>query len=321
MKKLILLFSLLLCSPLVKAQDESYVFIHPGRETFVNFPSESLGNTYTVSFFLPEDFVPLKQNYPVVVALGLVPKNDAKAVGSYQKEHPAIVVGINFTEEDYAQKSDKIVHFLSRELLPYTDANYLTKTGPENRILAVQGKDAAQIALRVAQNPNLFGALALIRPANAWENVTVPDVRMLIIGSQEELAAAQQALEQNGKKYGPDFALRYDEDYSFWLETVNTDYLWAPAAQVQLKTLKADVLFNRVSLATAKAIPLRVWAVLADNSLFHYVPVSVRVSPPYLAWDNTRGLLHIVAGAEPSKVRVYQSVDKPPFSVKIHLKK
>ncbi|WP_428075770.1 hypothetical protein [Candidatus Avelusimicrobium luingense] len=321
MKKLFLLLCLLCVAPLIQAQDESLLFIHPGRETMVNFPSESLGNTYTVSFFLPEDSVPLKQNYPVIVALGLVPKEDASFVAAYQKGNPAIVVGINFTEQDYTQKADKIVRFLSDEILPYTDANYLTKNGPENRILAVQGPNAAKIALRVAQNPNLFGAVALIHPGNVWENVPVPSVRILGVGTQEELARAQQVLEQNGKIYGPDFALRYDDTTSFWLNPVNTQYLWASQAQVQLKTLKADVLFNHISLSAPKDIPLRVWAVLADNSLFHYVPVSVRISPPFLAWDPMQGVFRVLAGAEPGKVKIYQSVDKNPFSVKIRLKK
>lgn len=308
-------------TPALRAQEEPLLFIHPGRETMVNFPSESLGNTYTVSFFLPENFVPLKRSYPVVVALGLVPKEDAQPVAAYQAENQAIVVGINFTEQDYTQRADNIVRFLRDEILPYTNANYLTKTGPENRILAVRGENAAKIALRVAQTPELFGALALIRPGNVWENLPVPSARVLVVGSQEELAVAQQVLEQNGKTYGPDFALRYEENYPFWLSAVHTGYLWAPVADVQLKTLKADVLFNRVSLSDPKAIALRVWAVLADNSLFHYVPPTVRISPPFLAWDNVRGVLQIVPGAEPGKVKIYQSVDKFPFSVKIHLKK
>ena len=321
MKKWFLLFLLAVCSSVLLAEEETFMFIHPGRETIVNFPSASLGNTYTVSFFLPEKAVPRNKNYPVVVMLGLVPKDDAEAVAEYQKNHSVIVVGINFTEKDYAEKPTQIENFLYRELFPYLDTNYLTKTGPENRILAVRGEAAAQIALRTIEHPEVFGALALMNPGNVWAQGILPKVRTLVIGTQEELAQTQSALERGGKVYGPDFAMRYAKQGNAWFDGVDTEYLWAPAGEVAVKYLKADVLRKTISLAQKEEVALRVWAVLNNDGLFHYVPPTLRVSPPFLFWKPEEGVLQVVSGATAGKVRISNVVDKPAFTVKIKLKK
>lgn len=321
MKKILLLLSLLACVCNSWAQEaDSRIFTHPGRETFVYFPSQELGPTNTVTFFLPEKSVPLTQSYPVIVVLGLVPKQ-AQEVAQFQQEHRAIVVGINFEEKDYATRATQIERFLMRELLPYVDTNYLTKTGPENRILAVQRKSAARIALRVTQNPNLFGGVALFSPGDVWNDVDVPNVRTLVVGTQPELALAQETLEQYGKTYGPDFALRYNRANELWFRGIDASYLWADKAQTQVKYARADVSLNKVSLAQPQDVFLRIWVVLANNSLFHYVPSQLRMSPPYLTWNPLRGALQSVSGAVPGTVRVRNVVDKPAFAVKVRLKK
>ncbi len=323
MKKLFLLFTLFSCATVLLAQEDSRIFIHPGRETFVYFPSSALGSTNTVAFFLPEKFVPLTKNYPLVVMLGVVPKQ-AELVAQFQQANPAIVVGINFEEEDYTKRAAQIKQFLTKELLPYVDTNYLTKTGPENRILAVQGASAAKIALDVAQTPNLFGAVALIKPGNVWNTQQkLPAARTLVVGSQEELAWAQRALETGGKSYGSDFALRYADENRVWFSQVDASYLWAPADQVQIKYATADVSKKSISLSSVQAqeTALRVWVVLRNNLVFHFVPPALRISPPVLNWQPERGVLKVLSGATPATVRVRSFVDNPAFSVKIKLKK
>lgn len=323
MKKLFLLFTLFSCAAVLWAQEDSRIFIHPGRETFVYFPSSALDSANTVTFFLPEKFVPLTKNYPLVVMLGVVPKQ-AELVAQFQQENPAIVVGINFEEEDYTKRAAQIKQFLTKELLPYVDTNYLTKTGPENRILAVHGASAAKIALDVAQNPNLFGAVALIKPGNVWQTKQkLPKARMLVVGLQEELALAQRALETDGKSYGSDFALRYADENKVWFSEVDTSYLWAPADEVQIKYATADVSKNSISLSSVQtqATALRVWVVLRNNLVFHYVPTALRISPPVLGWQPEQGVLKVLSGATPATVRVRSFVDNPAFSVKIKLKK
>ena len=303
----------------VQAED-SRVFIHPGRETFVYFPSVSLGSAYTVTFFLPEDHVPLSRNYPVVVALGVTPKQ-AKEAAALTRRGPAIVVGINFEEKDYVQRAAQIQKFLSQELLPYIDSNYWTLAAPQHRILAANGKSAVRVALRVAQNPSLYGALALFSPADVWEDAPVPAVRTLVNGTQAELAVAQQFFEKNGKTYGVDFALRYGTPTDTWFNEIDTAYLWAPAQAVSLKRLEAALTKKVLPLDKTEKVFLRAWAVLENDSFFHYIPSQLRVSPPYVLWDPLTGSLNALPGAQPGKVRLSNFVDNPAFSIKLELKK
>lgn len=319
MKKIIF-FGLFLISTLALfAQEESRLIINPGRETFVHFPSTTLGNHYTVTFFLPEARVPLQKSYPVVVMLGITPQQ-AQQVADFQQNNKVLVVGIDFKEKDYEQQADQIVQFLSRELLPYVDTNYWTQTGPEHRILVAMGKNASRIALRTVQNPQLYGGLCLISPADVWKNTILPPVRTLLMGTQSELALAQTFFESAGKVYGPDFALRYISEREDW-SALNTAYLWAPVADVKLVKLEADVSARKMRLDNSQPVSLRVWALLNNGDLFHYVPLRLRFSPPYLNWNPFSGTLRPVAGAVAGTVRVRPDVDKPPFSVKISLKK
>ena len=128
MKKL--LFLLFLLFPTLAVCGEPLLLIHPGRETFLNFPSASVGNDKTVTVFLPEPAVPLRGRYPVIYLLGAGP-DDAQAAqekldGSARK---AILVGVNFTDAELAD-TDKIATFFSRELVPYIDTNYPTVDEP-----------------------------------------------------------------------------------------------------------------------------------------------------------------------------------------------
>ncbi len=320
MKKFLPLFFLLICVPMSFAQKDSRLFIHPGRETFVYFPSDSLQNKYTVTFFLPEQWVPLSRNYPVVVALGVTPQ-EAAQVTRFQQRNPVIVVGINFEEKDYEQKAAQIVQFLTHELFPYVDSNYLTLSGSEHRILAVRGKAAAQVALQVMQKKNLFGALALFSPGEISEEEILPYQRVLVVGNQTELYAAQTAFEHQNKQYGPDFALRYFAQTGAWFEMIDTAYLWAPVEQLSLQYMKAAVWQDILPADGSQETFMRVWAVLANNSIFNYIPHQLRFSPPVLEWDPQYAVLRVIPGAQPGTVRVRNVVDNPFFSVKIKLKK
>ena len=319
MKKLILPVLLLLGMNTSFAQEESRLLINPGRETFVHFPSTTLGSAYVVTFFLPENAVPLHENYPVIVMLGLTPKH-AEHIKNFQQKNKALVVGINFEEQDYEQHADKIVAFLSRELLPYVDTNYLTKTGPENRLLAASGEGAARVALRVVQNPHLYGGLFLASPGEAWTVNLLPPVRTLVAGNQRELALAQRFFEQSGKEYGPDFALRYLPQQEDWF-AFNAAYLWAARQEVQLIKLDAAVAPSHLMLDNSQTAWLRVWAQLANGGLFHYIALQPRFSPPYLQWDPFTGALKALPGATAGRVVIRNGAGKLNFSVKIKLKK
>lgn len=319
MKKLLCFFVLcLLLVPTASAQEESELFIRPFRETFVHFPTTTLANQYTLTVFLPEEFIPLKKAYPLVVLFGAGPRQAALA-NKFTQQHQAIVAALDFTEESYTSQADKIVQFVAHELIPYVDTNYYTLRGPENRIIAGEGAAAAQIILRLLAKPNLFGGAVLTSADTQWQWPDGVSARLLVHGDQAELAYAQAQLEQKGKVYGPDFALRYNQPKDNLFTRVETDYLWAPVEKTVLE--KVEVEFSDKVLRPQQPVRVRMWALLNGEFMFHYVPAQLRIGPPYAAWDATSGTLSVLSGAENGKIKISGFVDKPAFSAKIKLKK
>ena len=303
------------------AQEEEIMIIKPGRETFAHFPSAVLGNKHTLTVFLPETFVPLKGRYPLIVLMGAGPKQ-ADEAAAYMERNKAIVAAVNFEEADYAER-EKIVRFVSRELLPYLETNYPVLPGAENRVIASRGTGGAVTAAALLQVPGAFGGAAFISPGDAWEKTTLPKTpfRAFVTGSQAELALAQQTLEKAGLAYGPGFAVEYASASAPWFGALRTDYLFAPAADLAVTRFKADVSGNELKLESADTVSLRVLARLKNGLTVDYVPSSLRISPMFLEWNAARGTLRALAGADAGTVKIRPVVDKPSFSVKIKLKK
>ena len=312
--------ALLAACPLF-AQEEEIMIIKPGRETFAHFPSAVLGNKHTLTVFLPETFVPLKGRYPLIVLMGAGPKQ-ADEAAAYMERNKAIVAAVNFEEADYAER-EKIVRFVSRELLPYLETNYPVLPGAENRVIASRGTGGAVTAAALLQVPGAFGGAAFISPGDAWEKTTLPATpfRAFVTGSQAELALAQQTLEKAGLAYGPGFAMEYASSAAPWFGALRTDYLFAPAADLAVTRFKADVSGNELKLESADTVSLRVLARLKNGLTVDYVPSSLRISPMFLEWNAARGTLRALAGADAGTVKIRPVVDKPSFSVKIKLKK
>lgn len=321
MKKIYLTLACVFIASLCSAQEDERMIINPGRETFVHFPSAVLGNKYTMSVFLPENAVPLSRYYPVVYLLGAGPKQ-AREAQAFLETNKAVVVGINFEEADYNDGA-KIVQFISRELVPYIDTNYLTLTRPENRVIAARGKGAAVVAMELFAKPNLFGGLSLASVADAAEHIKLPSssARVFVTGTQAELAHAQQKLEAAGLSYGTGFALAYADRTAGWFDALPLDYFFAPADKAVLRRLSARTDASSLRLESDDTVSLSVTAVLKNGRKFAYVPVSLRVSPPYLDWDEARGELSVLPGAEAGTVKIRGGVDKTEFTAKIKLKK
>lgn len=297
------------------------MIIKPGRETFAHFPSAVLGNKHTLTVFLPEAFVPLKGRYPLIVLMGAGPKQ-ADEAAAFMERNKAIVAAVDFQEADYAER-ENIVRFASRELLPYLETNYPVLPGAENRVIAARGTGGAVTAAALLHAPGLFGGAVFISPGNAWEKTTLPQTpfRAFVTGSQAELALAQQTLEKAGLAYGPGFAMEYSSAAAPWFGALRTDYLFAPAADLAVTRLKADVSGSELKLESDDTVSLRVLARLKNGLTADYVPAALRISPMFLDWNAARGTLRALAGAAAGTVKIRPVVDKPSFSVKIKLKK
>lgn len=297
------------------------MIIKRGRETFVHFPSAELGNRHTLTVFLPEPFVPLKGRYPLVVLLGAGPRH-AQEAAAYMEKNKAVVAAVDFDEADYALR-EKIIRFISRELLPYLQTNYPVLAGEENCVIAAQGEQAARTALELLSKRGLFKGAALASAGNAWENVSLPakPLRIFVTGTQAELAQAQQALEKAGLAYGTGFAMEYTSAAMPLFGALRTDYLFAPEEDLALVRLQAAVSAKELARESSDTVSLRILARLKNGITADYIPPVLRISPLYLKWNPQAGTLRALAGADAGAVKISSVVDKPSFSVKIRLKK
>lgn len=320
MKKILVLLLILLSGWAFGA--EPLLVIKPFRETFLNFPSDTLEkDALVVTVFLPEEKVPLRKDYPVLYVLGLGPKQ-AEEIKKIQDNSAQKILLVGIELGDNAQAGvQEISTFISRELVPYMDANYLTIEGANHRGLAVCGAEYAQLAAELLQKKELFSRyLFLNLPLkNISLNQDNMPLRILLAGDRESLTVWQETLEDKGLLYGNNFVTKITKEDSL-SSVLDIDYLFSEEVSVQVKKLSGSVYPQAVSIKTGKAY-LSVYALLANGSLYDYIPLSLRMSPPYLSWSASSGELAPISGAERGKVKIRVFVDKIDFGAKISLKK
>ena len=320
MIKKFLLWMLLICPVMAYAEQDSRMFVTAGRETFFNFPSEELGNKYTLTVFLPTEVAPISQHYPVVYFIGL-DRSNLEAFHAFAKENKVFLVGLFIEPKELVALADKIPSFMMRELVPYIDTNYATQAAPSGRILAARGEEASAVVLSIFEKEN-FGALSLQNPGDALSKMTVrSNSRVFIRGTQEELAIAAQVFASAGAQYGPQYAFDYASFNEEWLDGVNVSYLTAPVEKVHVKKMKLVLGGRNVPLQTGRSVSLQVYTTLDNGLKTVFIPQELRVSPPYLDWQANLGMLRVRAGAEAGPVKVTVGVDKVESSGKIYLKK
>ena len=300
---------------------EPLMLLNPGRETFLNFPSAVLPDK-TVTVFLPEPAVPLRKKYPVVYLIGAGPK-EASSVQALlaRSEKKAIFVGINITKEEL-QEPGKITTFFSRELVPYIDTNYPTLAEPSYRGIAVKGAQSMRVLAALLAKKQLFARAFVLNSGKEPVSFAGADVklRLLAAGNREELAVLWQTLQETGRMYGTQVALHITPETSL-PDLIDLDYLFAEQADLQLVKLEGQTDTKTVFLTPNAKITFVTWAVLANGMRFDYIPLSLRISPPYLAWDPFSGVLQPIAGAAAGKVKIGVVVDNLDFTAKIRLKK
>lgn len=319
MKKILFLFAAFLSLPAFCG--EPLMLINPSRETFIHFPSAALNSEKTVTVFLPERAVPLKERYPVVYLLGAGPK-DARAAEALlaASRRKALLVGVNFEENDYADL-DKIVRFMTRELIPYINVNYSVFDDPSSRAVVSGGAASAAAAAALLAQKNLFARAVILNGGEKPLSLegAAESLRVLLAGERPQVFAWQQVLERKGLAYGPGFVTKLGE--RGLLEAVNLDYLFAPSQELALKKLRGSLFPRVLTLSGGEDASLSLSAELADSVTFDYLPSAPKISPMYLDWNGKNGTLSVISGAQPGKVKISVSAAKTGFLGKIKLKK
>lgn len=322
MKKLFILLVLLLPSWAFCEENEPLMLINPGRETFLNFPSAITDTPKTVTVFLPEPAVPLHGRYPVIYVLGAIPKDAPSAQKCLENaKRKAILVGINFDEQELTD-TQKVTDFLAREIVPYIDSNYPTTDDPASRGVAASGSAGAKALAALLAKKNLFTRAVLLNGGTEPVSLAGADasLRILLAGERDQIVVWQQTLEEMHLAYGKDFVTVLGQGKTIF-DILDLDYLLAPADELTVKKVKGQVVPDQLPLAGEEEAALSVQAFLTNGKVFDYIPLSLRMSPPYLNWDASSGKLGVISGAVKGKVKLSVFVDKKKFQTKIKLKK
>ena len=323
MKKILLLIGLLLpvCA-FAAPESQSRLFIAPGRETFFNFPSEIMGNIYSLTMYLPEDAVPLKGRYPVVYYVGL-DREHKDIYSQFAKKNKVLLVGIGLTEKELARQTKQTGDFITQELIPYIDTNYATFDSPDKRVIIAQGKYASRVAVEAFNQGHSIYNLALQDAQGAVENINLPQAstRIFVRDTPTEQANNTQLLQAQNSAYGTGFFLQNTTFDANVLDEEVFDYLFAPEADVSLKNVQAVAGVKTLSLKEGKSASLQIITELKNGLKGVYVPQTLRMSPPYLNWNSTMGMVAVISGAESGPVKISGFVDNLPYSTEIMLKK
>lgn len=297
------------------------MLLNPARETFLNFPSALLPDK-TITVFLPEPAVPLHRQYPVVYILGAIPKDAPAAQSVLEKaQKKAILVGIN-TEDIDLTDTAKLVSFVSREWVPYIQANYPVIDHPSSRVLVVQNPSGLRAAAALLAQKELFARAVLFRPGEQPISLAGSDehLRVLIAGRRSEILPLQETLLDKGLAYGDGFVTEIKEESAVW-DSINLDYLFAEDDTLQVQKIEGTIAPQSISLPLRQSATLA-WKILLKNQMqFDYIAPSLRLSPPYLQWNPQTGEVNILSGAVPGTVKISLFVDKQRWRGKIKLKK
>lgn len=316
------LLALLCVVPCFAQEEESRLFIAPGRETYFHFPTKAFGEKYNLRVYLPEAASQKAQKYPVIYVLGLE-KDFREAVKKYLEHHSALVVWVDFKQSDFEADKEQIVQFFAQELLPYIDVNYFTFDTPEKRILAVYGEPAAKVAAQLLQKPELFNFAFFEQAQNGLDDLQKLSARarISVSGTQRDLALAGRALQKAGAQFGTQFVLHYTDGKKDAWRDVDLDYFFAPAEQLLPVKWQAFLSKNVLPAQAGETTRLQVIATLKNKTVSSYVPESLRVSPPFLEWDALNGTLQVRSGAEAGKVKISADAADLRFKTALKLKK
>lgn len=168
-----------------------------GQVNSMQFYSEALQNSREIRIYFPHDYFYTQKEYGLVIVhdgleyLFFAKINNTLDYLIWQKRiQPLLAVfvpPVNRSPEYIDQDQDKFTEFIVNELLPYLEAHYRIKTGPQNR--ATIGSSAGgNISLWLAlKHPEIFGKVAAFSPyieediRNGFQNSNRLDLKIYML--------------------------------------------------------------------------------------------------------------------------------------------
>ncbi|MDR1684475.1 MAG: hypothetical protein LBR90_03335 [Elusimicrobiota bacterium] len=291
------------------AQPAMRVFeVAPGHEVLTNFPSQYLKTPARIDVILPQGYQ-TGDKYQTIFLIAPERFDKAKTQRLFwQKKSPvkdAVFVAVDITGADDLAA---LGNFITLELLPYFEVNYKSDNYPQRRVLAAKGPMAAAVLEILVKNSGYFKKAALIFADTTPMpdlNGIAQDVQIWAAGRVGNMARLQQTLEEQGLKYGANFAYNIfapQNDERDWTG-LNFKYLLNPPSGAALGRLKVYKSADKASLTAQTEITMWAEFTAKDGYKVNYIPREVKTAPPFFSWDADNARLDIIYGAAEGRVK------------------
>lgn len=319
MRKLKLFLSFMFLAVIVSAQvrivpvsteGDMRIFNKEGEDVIVYFPSEYLKYEPKINVVFPKDYDTAETRFCSVYVINKeeLPREALyKEFGNSAAER-CLYINVRFNA---IPSSAELEGFLTRELLPYIEVNYKAENQEEYRILLTGEGYSASVLNALPGLGNYFGNFAL----SFYVNTAMPgnleginkNISLWALGSKGNMIRLQSVLEGNGLKFFDNFAyLTVDnsgnKEPSF-KDIFNLGYFLDKA---KILPLKAKGVFGvkSASATSEERFGFKLEVKGKKNFKAEYIPSSLKIAPPFLSWDFDKGLMNVIFGAQPGKVKV-----------------
>ena len=286
------------------------IFNKEGEDVIVYFPSEFLKYEPKINVVFPKGYDKAEERFCSVYVANKeeMPRETLyKEFGSAAAER-CVYVNIRFNS---IPSSSELEGFLTRELLPYIEVNYRVENQEEYKILLAGEGYSASVLNALPGLSNYFANFAL----SFYVNTAMPDnldginnkISLWALGSKGNMIRLQGALEKNGLDFFDNFAyLTVDNSGNkapSFKEIFNLGYFLDKS---EILPLKAKGVFGvkSASATSEERFGFKLDVKGKKDFKAEYIPSSLKIAPPFLSWDFEKGLMNVIYGALPGKVKV-----------------
>ena len=291
-------------------EPDTRIFTKEGEDTIVNFPSSYLDYYPKINVIFPEGYDNPDARFCSVYIINgeEMPRSALYDILGRKDAGRCVYVNVRLNA---SSSSEELLGFLTRDLLPYVEVNYKTGNRSSDRIiLAAEGYGVSLISA-LAPLSEYFGNFAL----SFYTNTAMPeisdsvrnDVSLWLVGTSGNMLRLQNKLEEKGLKFFDNFAyLTVDTspgEKPSLKNIFNLSYFLDKEEFLPLKG-KGILSVKSASSSSEESFGFKVEIKGRKGFKAEYIPSVLKIAPPFLSWDASKGLMSVIYGAQPGKVKI-----------------
>lgn len=219
---------------------------------------------------------------------------------TYYGDYYFVSVILNKEEKHFAK-------FLTEELFPYVELNYPVIDMPESRTIIVQDYNAIKVLenLPAISNSakNMIFAFNYTTAMPEIPNNLDKGLNILALGPLENLAPLSNVLQNSGLVYLDNFACAFLKNPKDILMEANLNYIFN---RENREIVDDSVYQPKDEFYAGIEYSFPFWFNLKTKDGYNlvYIPQTLDITPPFMAWKPTESKLSIIYGSPATKIRI-----------------